>query len=92
MGYFEAIFVGFFEYFYNSGVVNSVTNSTFICLILEKNEPVRLSDFKPVSLVTSLYKIIARLREVLGQTVSTAWCFCTRETDSGCYLSCQRNC
>ncbi|KAH9769914.1 Regulator of nonsense transcripts 1-like [Citrus sinensis] len=75
LGYFEAIFVGFFEYFYNSGVVNSVTNSTFICLILEKNEPVRLSDFKPVSLVTSLYKIIARLREVLGQTVSTAWCF-----------------
>lgn len=49
-----------FEDFYNSGVVNSVTNSTIICLIPKKNEPVKLSEFRPISLVTSLYKIIAK--------------------------------
>ena len=50
-----------FEDFYNSGVVNSVTNSTYVCLILEKDEHMRLSEFRPISLETSLYKIIAKV-------------------------------
>ena len=66
-----------FEDFYNSGVVNLVTNSTFIRLILKRNEPARLSDIRYISLVTSLYMIIAKVislrhMEVLGETVSTA--------------------
>ena len=50
-----------FEDFYNYGVVNSVTNSTYVCLIPEKDEHMRLSEFRPISLETSLYKIIAKV-------------------------------
>ena len=59
-----------FKEFYKPSVVNPSTNSTFICLIPKKNEPLKLSEFRPINLVTSLYKIISkilslRLKEVL---------------------------
>ncbi|KAL9449935.1 hypothetical protein AB3S75_011797 [Citrus x aurantiifolia] len=64
-----------FREFYKSGVVNSSTNSTFICLIPKKNEPSKLSEFRLISLVTSLCKIISkvlslRLKEVLEESIS----------------------
>lgn len=64
-----------FREFYKSGVVNSSTNSTFIRLIPKKKKPSKLNEFRPISLVTSLYKIIykvfsLRLKKVLEETIS----------------------
>ena len=61
--------------FFQSGIVNGVTNETFICLIPKKANSVKVTDYRPISLVTSLYKVISkvlasRLREVLGNTIS----------------------
>lgn len=61
--------------FFSSGVVNRATNETYICLIPKKTNSFKLADFKPISLITSLYKIITkvlvgRLKEVLESTTS----------------------
>ncbi|KAK9927793.1 hypothetical protein M0R45_024959 [Rubus argutus] len=65
------------EEFYSNGVVNAITNETYICLIPKKVDSLKIGDYRPISLVTSLYKIIAkvlasRLKEVLGGTISIA--------------------
>ena len=64
-----------FEEFHESGIINGVTNETYICLIPKKLNSCRIKDFRPISLVTSLYKIIAkvlsiRLKAVLSDTIS----------------------
>ena len=64
-----------FKEFYNTGIINGVVNETYICLIPKKTNFSRIKDFRPISLVTSLYKFVAkvssrRLREVLGDTIS----------------------
>ena len=64
-----------FEEFYGSGIINAITNETYLCLIPKKLNSCRVKDFRPISLVTSLYKIIAkvlakRLQMVLGETIS----------------------
>ncbi|BFG35265.1 hypothetical protein CerSpe_215390 [Prunus speciosa] len=63
--------------FYLSRVVNGLTNETFICLIPKKKNSLKVTDYRPISLVTSLYKVIskvlaARLKEVLDKTISQA--------------------
>ena len=62
--------------FHGSGVVNRGVNETYIALIPKKFGSCKIEDFKPISLVTSLYKIISkvlvsRLKDVLHATVST---------------------
>lgn len=52
-------------------------NETYVCLIPRKENATRVQEYKPVSLVTSLYKIIAKiladkLRQVLHSTISRA--------------------
>ncbi|PNY01074.1 cysteine-rich receptor-like protein kinase, partial [Trifolium pratense] len=52
-------------------------NSTFIALIPKVDSPQRLNDFRPISLVGCLYKILAkvlanRLRLVIGSVISEA--------------------
>ena len=64
-----------FEEFYGSGIINGISNETYICLIPKKLNSCRVRDFRPISLVTSLYKIIAkvlakRLQSVLPKTIS----------------------
>ena len=59
------------EDFYDSGIINAVTNETLICLIPKKKDSVKLRDFRPISLVTSLYKVgskvlATRLKEMMG--------------------------
>ena len=66
--------MGVFNEFFGKGIVNACTNSTYICLIPKKLSSLKLKDYRPISLVTSLYKILAkvlslRLREVLGETI-----------------------
>ena len=63
------------EEFYGSGIINGISNETYICLIPKKLNSCRVIDFRPINLVTSLYKIIAkvlakRLQAVLGETIS----------------------
>ena len=64
-----------FEEFHKSGVINGITNETYICLIPKKLNSSRVKDFRPISLVTCLYKIIAkvlarRLQAVFNETIS----------------------
>jgi hypothetical protein len=63
--------------FHRNGKLSKGLNSTFIALIPKVNSPQRLNDFRPISLVGSLYKILAkvlanRLRSVIGSVVSEA--------------------
>jgi len=37
------------------------TNASFTCLVPKSDNPRQLGDFRPISLVESLYKIIAKL-------------------------------
>ncbi|KAL5773582.1 hypothetical protein ACOSQ2_013506 [Xanthoceras sorbifolium] len=59
----------------NDGHSMQDVNSTLITLIPEMEQPREVSDFRPISLCTSVYKIIAksianRLRSVLGLVIS----------------------
>ncbi|RVW92960.1 Transposon TX1 uncharacterized 149 kDa protein [Vitis vinifera] len=61
--------------FHTKGVINQSTNATFIAMVPKKSQTFKISDYRPISLVTSLYKIIAkvlsgRLGQVLHETIS----------------------
>ena len=63
-----------FEEFHSNGIINQSINATFIVIVPKKSQSTKISYFKPISLVTSLYKIIAkvlsgRLRRVLNETI-----------------------
>ena len=66
-----------FREFFDDGVVNAKTNATFICLIPKKLNSISIRDFRPISLVTSLYKVLAkvlslRLKRVLSETIDSS--------------------
>ena len=62
-----------FREFFNNGLVNAKTNSTFICLIPKKLNSISIKDFRPINLVTSLYKVLAKvLKRVLIETIDLA--------------------
>ncbi|KAK2421774.1 hypothetical protein QL285_032366 [Trifolium repens] len=61
--------------FHRNGKLTRGINSTFIALIPKVDNPLKLNDFRPISLVGSMYKILAkvlanRLRQVVGSVVS----------------------
>ena len=63
------VLVVFEEYFHHCKLEKSL-NATFIALIPKKNDVSNISDFRPISLVGNVYKILAkvlanRLRVVL---------------------------
>jgi len=65
----------FISEFHRNGRLAKGINSTFIALILKIDSPQRLNDFRPISLVGSMCKILAkvlacRLRSVIGSVVS----------------------
>jgi hypothetical protein len=65
----------FVSEFHWNGKLTKGINSTFIALIPKVDIPQRLNDFRPISLVGSLYKILAkvlanRLRLVIGCVIS----------------------
>ena len=41
-----------FSEFHRSGVVNQSTNATFIALVPKKSQTKRMSNFRPINLVT----------------------------------------
>ena len=64
-----------FEEFYQHYKFEKSLNATFITLIPKKNDASNIHDFRPISLVGSLYKILAkvlanRLKVVLDQLIS----------------------
>ena len=72
--YFNAFILKCLE-FHTNGIINQSTNVTFIALVPKKSQTFKISYYRPISLVTSLYKIIAkvlsgRLRKVLHETIS----------------------
>jgi hypothetical protein len=67
----------FISEFHRNGKLSKGLNSTFIALIPKIDSPQRLNDFRSISLVGSLYKILAkvlanRLRLVIGSVVFEA--------------------
>ena len=64
-----------FEEFYQHNKFEKSLNATFKALIPKKNSASNIQDFRPISLVGSVYKILAkvlanRLKEVLDQLIS----------------------
>ena len=64
-----------FEEFFQHCKFEKSLNATFIALIPKKNDAFNIRDFRPISLVGSVYKILAkvlanRLRVVLDQLIS----------------------
>ena len=63
-----------FREFEKDGIIHDVTNETYICLTPKKVNSSKVKDFRPISLFTSLYKIISRvlstrLKRILGDTI-----------------------
>lgn len=64
-----------FAEFFEKGIISKGMNATFIVLIPKKEEVKDFSDFRPISLVGSLYKIISkvlslRIRKIMDSVVS----------------------
>ncbi|PNY14688.1 cysteine-rich receptor-like protein kinase, partial [Trifolium pratense] len=67
----------FISEFQRNGRLTKGLNATFIALIPKVDSPQRSNDFRPISLVGSLYKILAkmlanRLRLVIGSVISAS--------------------
>jgi hypothetical protein len=65
-----------FSEFHNSCQFERSLNATFVSLILKKAESLEFKDFRPISLVGGVYKIISkvlanRLKSVLGKIISS---------------------
>ena len=63
-----------FDEFHRSGIINQSTNASCIVLLPKKSMAKKISDYRPISLITSLYKIITkvlagRLRGILHETI-----------------------
>lgn len=50
-----------FQEFFDSKTINRSTNVTFIALVPKKGQAFRFSEFKPINLLTSICKIIAKV-------------------------------
>ncbi|KAL7214766.1 hypothetical protein ACSBR1_027033 [Camellia fascicularis] len=65
----------FFEEFHRHGKLYKGITSVFITLIPKKDCPVSLANYRPISLIGSMYKILAkmlayRVKKVLSRMVS----------------------
>ena len=66
-----------FHHFHAKGQFEKSLNATFITLIPKKNEAIDVKDFRPISLVGGVYKIIAkvlanRLHTVMEDIISAS--------------------
>ena len=71
----KAEILAFFDEFFRLGTFQRSLNSTFLVLIPKKGGAEELKDFRPISLVGSLYKLLAkvlanRLKQAIGEVVS----------------------
>ena len=62
---------GFFKGFHERGRFVKSLNATFLVLVPKKGDAEYLKDFRPISLVGSLYKLLAnRIKKVMGKVIS----------------------
>ena len=62
--------MGFFRDFHEHGRFVRSLNSTFLVLVPKKRDVEDLRDYRPISLVGGLYKLLAnRLKQVVGKVV-----------------------
>ena len=64
-----------FRDFHTNGIINKAVNETYIVLVAKKEKCTKTSDYRPISLTTVVYKLIAkvlaeRLKATLPHTVS----------------------
>lgn len=64
-----------FHDFFKNDIVNKAMNATYVALILKKPAPKKISDYRSISLITSVCKILVkvleeRLKLVLPSTIS----------------------
>ena len=69
--------MGFFKEFHENNMFVRRLNSTFLVLVPKNENVVDIKDFRPISLVGGLYKILAkvlanRLKKVMSQVVLTS--------------------
>ena len=69
--------MAFFKDFHSQCIFEKSLNATFLCLIPKKTNAVKIKEFCPISLVGSLYKLLAkvlahRLRGVLDKLISNS--------------------
>ena len=57
----ESDVLAVFEEFYHHSKFEKSLNATFIALIPKKNDASNIQDFRPISLVGSLYKILSKV-------------------------------
>ena len=79
--------MGFFREFYEHNKFVRSPNSTFLVLILRNENAMDLKDFRPISLVGSIYKILVKVlanrpKRVVGQVVSVTQMLLWREDKS----------
>ncbi|GKV35106.1 hypothetical protein SLEP1_g43419 [Rubroshorea leprosula] len=66
--------IGFADEFYTNGKLVKGSNASFVVLIPKTSNPQKIEDFRPISLIGSMYKIIAkllanRIRLVMGSVI-----------------------
>ena len=64
-----------FNEFHLNGKLNACIKENFVCLIPKKEDSIHVKDYRPISLTTSMYKILSkvlaeRLRRVMPSIVS----------------------
>ena len=67
--------MAFFDHFHRSSEFERSLNAPFLSLIPKKNNALNIKDFRPISLVGSVYKLLSkvlanRLRRVLDKLIS----------------------
>jgi hypothetical protein len=72
---FKSDIMVFFSEFHSNAILPKAITASFLTLIPKKDNPQALSDYRPICLISSLYKILskvlaARLKKVLGKLIS----------------------
>ncbi|KAJ0941283.1 putative RNA-directed DNA polymerase [Helianthus annuus] len=72
---FKVDFLNLMSYFFESGRINVGCGSSFIALVPKKRDPLSLNDYRPISLVGVINKVVSkvlanRLKKVLGSVIS----------------------
>ena len=67
--------MAFFDHFHRSAEFEQSLNASFLSLIPKKNNALNIKDFRPISLVGSVYKLLSkilanRLRQVMDNLIS----------------------
>ena len=73
--HFKDNYLALFNEFYENGRFNACVKENFICLFKKKEDAVRVKDFRPISLTTLIYKLVAkvlteRLKKVMPSIIA----------------------